>query len=111
MCSSSRDIIDASWLIMLKSSLYIIQVIDIVKHRENGSPVRRLRKKSSIVHSKNIAGKCFWNNHTGLLKELGSFTNDIGKVEPDYVRSFQFKKILMPSTWIVIRIDGCHFHR
>ncbi|KAI5356289.1 hypothetical protein L3X38_009184 [Prunus dulcis] len=87
------------------------EVIDIVKHRENGSPVRRLRKKSSIVHSKNIAGKCFWNNHTGLLKELGSFTNDIGKVEPDYVRSFQFKKILMPSTWIVIRIDGCHFHR
>ncbi|CAB4298280.1 unnamed protein product [Prunus armeniaca] len=57
------------------------EVIDIVKHRENGSP------------------------------ELGSFTNDIGKVEPDYVRSFQFKKILMPSTWIVIRIDGCHFHR
>ncbi|PQQ10313.1 tRNA(His) guanylyltransferase 1 [Prunus yedoensis var. nudiflora] len=66
-------------------ALELLRVIDIVKHRENGSPVRRLRKKSSIVHSKNVAGKCFWNNHTGLMKELGSFTNDIGKVEPDYV--------------------------
>lgn len=87
------------------------QVEDIVKYNENGAPIKRLRKKASIVHSKNIAGKSFWNEHPKLLKELGGFVNDIGKVEPDFIRSFQFETKLLPSTWIVIRIDGCHFHR
>ncbi|XP_004288098.1 PREDICTED: tRNA(His) guanylyltransferase 1-like [Fragaria vesca subsp. vesca] len=87
------------------------EVIDVVKHNENGSPVRRLRKKLRIVHSKNIASISFWNKHKILLNELGNFAKDIGKVEPDFLRSFQFDKKLMPSTWIVIRIDGCHFHR
>ncbi|XP_024178017.1 tRNA(His) guanylyltransferase 1 isoform X2 [Rosa chinensis] len=87
------------------------EVIDVVKHNENGSPVRRLRKKLRIVHSKNIAGISFWNKHKCLRNELGSFSKDIAKVEPDFLKSFQFEKRLMPSTWIVIRIDGCHFHR
>ena len=87
------------------------EVIHIVKHNENGSPVKRLRKKLGILHSKNIAAESFWNKHTSLVNELGCFTKDIGKVEPDYLRSFRFKNKLMPSTWIVIRIDGCHFHR
>ncbi|KAK9949856.1 hypothetical protein M0R45_005367 [Rubus argutus] len=87
------------------------EVIDVVKHNENGSPVRRLRKKLRIVHSKNIAGGSFWNKHKSLLNELGSFKKDIGKVEPDFLKCFQFAKKLLPSTWIVIRIDGCHFHR
>lgn len=86
-------------------------MIDVVKHNENGSPVRRLRKKLRIVHSKSIAGGGFWNKHKSLLNELGSFTKDIGKVEPDFLKCFQFEKKLLPSTWIVIRIDGCHFHR
>ncbi|XP_058099565.1 tRNA(His) guanylyltransferase 1-like isoform X1 [Magnolia sinica] len=29
----------------------------------------------------------------------------------EYVKSFEVEDRLMPSTWIVIRIDGCHFHR
>ncbi|CAN6555572.1 unnamed protein product [Malus baccata var. baccata] len=87
------------------------EVFEVVKHNDNGSPVRRLRRKSSIVHSKNIADRRFWNKHAHLQKELGSFTKDIGKVEPDYIRSFQFEDKLIPSTWVVVRIDGCHFHR
>ncbi|KAM5562640.1 tRNA(His) guanylyltransferase 1 [Rosa sericea] len=87
------------------------EVIEVVKHNENGSPVERLRKKLRILHSKNIAGRSFWNEHTSLRNELCIFTKDIGKVEPDYLKSFQFGKKLMPSMWIVIRIDGCHFHR
>ncbi|XP_068665006.1 tRNA(His) guanylyltransferase 1 [Aristolochia californica] len=29
----------------------------------------------------------------------------------EYVKSFEVNDPLMPSTWIVVRIDGCHFHR
>ncbi|KAF3777614.1 tRNA(His) guanylyltransferase 2 [Nymphaea thermarum] len=29
----------------------------------------------------------------------------------EYVKSFEVHDGLLPSTWIVIRIDGCHFHR
>ncbi|XP_077212685.1 tRNA(His) guanylyltransferase 2-like isoform X2 [Tasmannia lanceolata] len=29
----------------------------------------------------------------------------------EYVKSFEVEDRLMPSTWIVVRIDGCHFHR
>ncbi|XP_048335653.2 tRNA(His) guanylyltransferase 1 isoform X1 [Ziziphus jujuba] len=86
------------------------QMEDIVKYNENGVPVKRPRKRPIIVHSKNVAGTSFWNEHESLLKELGCFVKNIGKVDPDFVRSFQFEKKLMPSTWIVIRIDGCHFH-
>lgn len=88
-----------------------IQMEDIVKYNENGAPVKRLRRKARIVHSENIARKSFWNGHSCLLKELGRFDEDVGKIKPDYVRSFVFENKLIPSTWIVIRIDGCHFHR
>lgn len=82
-----------------------------MKYNENGSPVKRIRRKAQILHSKNIAGKRFWNDHARLIKELGGFMDEIGNVEPDYIRSFQFEMKLLPSTWVVIRIDGCHFHR
>ncbi|KAF4356794.1 hypothetical protein F8388_000597, partial [Cannabis sativa] len=83
---------------------------DIVKYNESGAPVKRLRRKTSTVHSKNIVGKSFWNLYPKLLKELGGFVDDIRKIEPDYIRSFLWEAKLLPSTWIVIRIDGCHFH-
>lgn len=82
-----------------------------MKYNEEGTPVKRLRRKASMFHSENIAGRRFWNEHANLLKELGSFSKDCFKVNPDYIRSFLFESKLMPSTWIVIRIDGCHFHR
>ncbi|KAJ4715520.1 tRNA(His) guanylyltransferase [Melia azedarach] len=87
------------------------QVEDIVKYNGNGAPVKRLRRKERILHLENIAGKSFWNDHPCLLKELGVFEEDVGKIKPDYLRSFLFENKLLPSTWIVIRIDGCHFHR
>ena len=32
--------------------------------------------------------------------------------EYEYVkREFEFDRHLPPSNWIVVRIDGCHFHR
>ncbi|KAJ6334160.1 hypothetical protein OIU78_011129 [Salix suchowensis] len=62
------------------------EVEGIVKYSENGTPIKRMRKDPTTVHSKNIAGR-------------------------NYIRSFLFESKLMASTWIVIRIDGCHFHR
>ncbi|XP_022950282.1 tRNA(His) guanylyltransferase 1-like [Cucurbita moschata] len=93
------------------SCILTTKVEDIVKYHEDGTPVKRLRRKATVIHSPNIAGRRFWNEHSILVKELGAFTTDIDKINPDYVRSFQVENKLMPSTWIVIRIDGCHFHR
>ncbi|XP_052723117.1 tRNA(His) guanylyltransferase 1 [Vigna angularis] len=86
-------------------------VEDVVKYTDNGAPIKRHRRKIIPVHSKKIAGKRFWNEHILLLKELGGFIEEINNVTPEYVRSFEFDSKLMPSTWIVVRIDGCHFHR
>ncbi|KOM33876.1 hypothetical protein LR48_Vigan02g002600 [Vigna angularis] len=86
-------------------------VEDVVKYTDNGAPIKRHRRKIIPVHSKKIAGKRFWNEHIVLLKELGGFIEEINNVTPEYVRSFEFDSKLMPSTWIVVRIDGCHFHR
>ncbi|XP_052197705.1 tRNA(His) guanylyltransferase 2-like isoform X3 [Diospyros lotus] len=88
-----------------------IEVEDIVKYANNGNPIKRVRRKVIMVHSGNIASRSFWNSHSCLLKELGSFAEDINKVKPEFVKSFQFEQKLMPFTWIVVRIDGCHFHR
>ncbi|KAG4146674.1 hypothetical protein ERO13_D05G173400v2 [Gossypium hirsutum] len=91
--------------------IFKTEVEDIVKYNEDGTPVKRLRRKAGIFRSENIAGRRFWNAHASLLKELGNFSEDCFKTNPDYIRSFLFESKLMPSTWIVIRIDGCHFHR
>ncbi|KAK4585393.1 hypothetical protein RGQ29_022876 [Quercus rubra] len=87
------------------SCIFKTEVEENVKYNENGTPVKRLRRKARIVHSENIAGKNFWNEHLSLLKEVGSFTEEVEKIKPEFVRSFQFENKLMPSTWIVIRID------
>ncbi|TKY64136.1 tRNA(His) guanylyltransferase 2 [Spatholobus suberectus] len=86
-------------------------VEDIVKYTDNCAPIKRHRRKIITVHSKKIASKRFWNEQTVLLKELGVFVEEINYVNPEYVRSFEFDSKLMLSTWIVVRIDGCHFHR
>ncbi|XP_062147528.1 tRNA(His) guanylyltransferase 1-like isoform X2 [Alnus glutinosa] len=93
------------------SCIFKTEVEENVKYNENGTPVKRLRRKARIVQSENIAGRSFWNELPSLLKEVGGFTEDVDKINPEYVRSFQFENKLMPSTWIVVRIDGCHFHR
>ncbi|KAG5611838.1 hypothetical protein H5410_023119 [Solanum commersonii] len=77
-------------------------VDDIVKYREDGTPVKRPRKKAIIVHSENVATKRFWNNYTYLTEELGSLVEGINKIKPEYLRSFQFESRLMLSTWIVV---------
>uniref|UniRef100_A0A803LPP5 tRNA(His) guanylyltransferase n=1 Tax=Chenopodium quinoa TaxID=63459 RepID=A0A803LPP5_CHEQI len=88
-----------------------LKIEEVVKYKENGDPIKRLRRKIMEVHSDNIAGKSFWNQHSSLLSELGRFEEDIHKIRPEYVESFLFEDKLMLSTWIVVRIDGCHFHR
>ncbi|XP_050204891.1 tRNA(His) guanylyltransferase 1-like isoform X2 [Mercurialis annua] len=93
------------------SCILTTQKEDVVKYSEDGTPIKRLRRKVKTVHSENIAGRNFWSGHPDVLRELGGFTKDVAKVNPDYIRSFLFQTKLMPSTWIVIRIDGCHFHR
>lgn len=82
-----------------------------MKYSDNGSPVKRRRKNVSVQVSENIASKSFWNKHSYLVKDLGKFVEDVNKIKPEYIRSFNIDSQLMPSTWIVVRIDGCHFHR
>ncbi|GAB2215880.1 hypothetical protein Drorol1_Dr00023639 [Drosera rotundifolia] len=67
--------------------------------------------KEKVVHSKNIAGKRFWNEHPSLLKDLGDgIAESIPRVGRAFLRSFEFENKLLPSTWIVVRVDGHHFH-
>ncbi|KAK4485986.1 hypothetical protein RD792_008641 [Penstemon davidsonii] len=87
------------------------EVEDIVKFKDDGCPVKRPRKKVITVHSENIASRRFWNDQSCLSKELGQFTEDLNKPKTEYIKSFQYESRLIPSTWVVIRIDGCHFHR
>ncbi|KAG8368974.1 hypothetical protein BUALT_Bualt15G0102000 [Buddleja alternifolia] len=94
-----------------KEAEEMLKVEDIVKYKDDGCPVKRPRKKVITVHSENIAARRFWNDQSCLLKELGQFTEDLNRVKPEYLKSFQYESRLMPHTWIVIRIDGCHFHR
>lgn len=63
------------------------------------------------MRSKKIAGRRFWNEQAFLLKEVGCFEGELDNVNPEYVRSFEFDSKLMPYTWIVVRIDGCRFHK
>ncbi|KAM7507344.1 hypothetical protein LguiA_017797 [Lonicera macranthoides] len=93
------------------SCLLRTEVEDIVKYKDNGTPVKRLRQKVIIAHSKNIAARSFWNNIVSLTSELSCFGQDLNIIKPEYIKSFLFENKLMPSTWIVVRIDGCHFHR
>ncbi|GAA0164376.1 hypothetical protein LIER_20029 [Lithospermum erythrorhizon] len=87
------------------------KVEEIVKYDINGTPVKRKRIKVIQLHSKNVTSRSFWSTHPYLLEELGKFEGDICKIKPELKRSFQFENKLLPSTWIVIRIDGCHFHK
>lgn len=93
------------------SCIFMTQAEDVVKYNEHGVPVKRMQRKPMMIHDEHIAGRNFWNGQQYLLMELGAFENDIKKIKAEYVRSFLFENKLMPSTWIVIRIDGCHFHR
>ncbi|XP_058005109.1 tRNA(His) guanylyltransferase 1 isoform X4 [Hevea brasiliensis] len=52
------------------SCVFMTQEEDIAKYSENGTPVKRLRRKARILHSENIAGRSFWNVHQNLLKQL-----------------------------------------
>ncbi|CAM8995025.1 unnamed protein product [Rhodiola kirilowii] len=87
------------------------KVNEIVKYSENSSPIRRSRRKVVAVHSENLIATSFWNSHSTLVEELGSFAKLNEKFKSGFIRSFQYENNLMLSTWIVVRIDGCHFHR
>ncbi|KAL6550175.1 hypothetical protein OROMI_020663 [Orobanche minor] len=79
---------------------------------DDGCPLKRPRRKIKMVHPKNIASKSFWSAQFVPMKELGQFNEDLNKVRPrlKYVTSFQYDSNLPLSNWIVICIDGCHFH-
>ncbi|KAK9682445.1 hypothetical protein RND81_10G074000 [Saponaria officinalis] len=83
----------------------------VCKFDKNGDPVNRPQRKLVKVRSENIARKSFWDKNLSLLEELGRFEEDIPKIRPEYVESFHFQDKLLLSTWIVVRIDGSHFHK
>ncbi|KAI7736042.1 hypothetical protein M8C21_011077 [Ambrosia artemisiifolia] len=87
------------------------EVDENVKIPDNESPVKRLRKMVKIVHSENIASRSFWNDYSYLCKELGCFEQNVNNIKHEYLKLFQSENKLLPFTWIVIRIDGSHFHR
>lgn len=70
-----------------------------------------MRRKIKQFHSDNISSEKFWSEHPCLLRELGRFTPDARKINPEYTESFHLEEKLLQATWVVIRIDGCHFHR
>lgn len=82
-----------------------------MKYKASGDPVIRLRKKIKDFHPDNIAIVKFWNEHPCLFKELGRFDADARKINPEHTESFHSIEKLLPATWVVIRVDGCHFHR
>ncbi|XP_042520635.1 tRNA(His) guanylyltransferase 1-like isoform X1 [Macadamia integrifolia] len=89
------------------------KVEEIVKFNHAGDPVRRLRKKLIVDHF-DPDWPSFWIKHPSLIDELHIPMEDfcnIWSTKCDYVKSFEVEYKLMPCTWIVVRIDGCHFHR
>ncbi|KAG6400914.1 hypothetical protein SASPL_137759 [Salvia splendens] len=89
------------------------KVEEIVKHKDDGCPVIRPRSKVLTVHSENIAAKRFWNENKCLSEEeLGQFCDELKKTRPEDIKywNFQYESRLKLSTWIVVRIDGRHFH-
>ncbi|XP_010268602.1 PREDICTED: tRNA(His) guanylyltransferase 1-like [Nelumbo nucifera] len=92
------------------------KVEEIIKYNRSGDPVKRLRKKVMVGHF-NLDSPNFWTKHPSLLDELGvpeSHRETLSKVwstKCENVKSFEVKNSLMPSTWVVVRIDGRHFHR
>ncbi|XP_073119038.1 tRNA(His) guanylyltransferase 2-like isoform X2 [Henckelia pumila] len=82
-----------------------------VKNKDDCCPIKRSKRRVTLVHMENIASRRFWNDQLYLLKELGYFSEDVNKTKTEYLKSFQYESRLLLSTWIVIRIDGCHFHR
>lgn len=82
-----------------------------VKYKDDCRPIKRSKRRVTIVHVENIASRRFWNVQLYLLKELGHFSEDVNKTKTEYLKSFQYESRLLLSTWVVIRIDGCHFHR
>ncbi|GAA0158366.1 hypothetical protein LIER_15416 [Lithospermum erythrorhizon] len=99
--------------IVCQGSFVLKQEVEeiITKDGSDGTPVKRMRRKVTTVHSKNVTSRSIWSTHPYLLKDLGEFEGDICKIKPEFMKSFQFEYKLLPSTWIVIRIDGCHFHK
>lgn len=87
------------------------EVEDIVKYTTNGDPVKRMRRKIKEFHSDHIVSVKFWNEHPCLLRDIGGFNTNACKINPEYTEYFQSEEKLLQSTWVVIRIDGCHFHR
>ncbi|XP_071717656.1 tRNA(His) guanylyltransferase 1-like [Rutidosis leptorrhynchoides] len=87
------------------------EVDETVKTHNDGALVKRLLKKVIIFHSENIASRSFWSDYSCLCKELGSFEQNMNNMKREYLKLFEFENKLLPFTWIVIRIDGSHFHR
>ncbi|KAL7591363.1 hypothetical protein Lser_V15G31799 [Lactuca serriola] len=87
------------------------EVEETLKIHDNEPPVKRLQKKVIIVHSENIASRSFWNDYSCLCKDLSCFEQNMNNIKQEYMKLFQFENKLLPFTWIVIRIDGSHFHR
>ncbi|KAG9148193.1 hypothetical protein Leryth_014121 [Lithospermum erythrorhizon] len=73
----------------------------ITKDGSDGTPVKRMRRKVTTVHSKNVTSRSFWSTHPYLLKELGEFEGDICKLA-EFMK-FEYK-IHCHQPWISIRI-------
>ncbi|XP_041998461.1 tRNA(His) guanylyltransferase 2-like isoform X1 [Salvia splendens] len=88
------------------------KVEDIVKCKIDDSHVKRCERKFLTVNSANIASKRFWSEKGCLSEgELAQFREKLNKTTPEDIKSFLHESRLMLCTWIVVRIDGCHFHR
>ncbi|XP_058005110.1 tRNA(His) guanylyltransferase 1 isoform X5 [Hevea brasiliensis] len=76
------------------SCVFMTQEEDIAKYSENGTPVKRLRRKARILHSENIAGRSFWNVHQNLLKQLVAVLEEFQDVIFSYGVSDEYSFVL-----------------
>ncbi|KAF9618438.1 hypothetical protein IFM89_001161 [Coptis chinensis] len=95
------------------SSVFRDKLKVVVKNRENGDPVVRLRKKVIVEHC-DIIGESFWREHPSLIasEDLNLLRNvHSSNVYECMKNETEVKNKLLPYTWIVVRIDGRHFHQ
>ncbi|RID62112.1 hypothetical protein BRARA_E01205 [Brassica rapa] len=121
-CHANNQYETCFWM-LVKSGMTISEAQELLKDTQkqqknellfhkfgiNYKTLPELFRQGSCLFKKKIEEKgCVG---TILYNDLGHFSKDIGRVEPDFVRSFQFENKLLPLTWVVVRIDGSHFHR
>lgn len=91
------------------------------KAKVDGVLRRRSQNEVTIDHC-DLTSSIFWKEHESifgktfhdespdiLVENLDQCLEKVKKLK--YAKIYECEDALMPCAWVVIRIDGCHFHR